>query len=100
MYIDKILIDKAEPDLSIADTMRKRDAVIDDLKSFMYKQNFDKSFIAHKNPDFILVIESRVSDIIREGINNNDIRQELMNGLNDALLVEISMSKLKTWLKR
>ena len=98
MYIDKILIDKAEPDFSLADTMRKREDVINDLKSYMYRVNFDKPFIARQYPVFILKIESRASDIIREGILEKDLESELMHDLNDEILAEESLNKLYDWL--
>lgn len=97
MYIDKILIDTAEPNLSIADTMRKRDAVIEDLKSYLYRENFDKAFIAHKNPDFVLVVESKVSDIIREGINEGDVLRELVYDLGYFSLAQEAYNKLNNW---
>jgi hypothetical protein len=94
MYIDNILIDKAEPDFRFADTIRKRDEVIEDLKYFLYKENFDKAFVAHQKPFFVLSIESKVGEILMNGINENDLKSELLNELQDEEEVNKILKKL------
>lgn len=100
MRVGNILIDKAEPDFRFADTMVKREETIDDLKSYLYKQNFEKAFISAKNPVFVLLAESKVNEIIRNGIDENDIKKELMQDhIDNYFMVEKSLNKLNRWMK-
>lgn len=99
MYIDNLLIDKAEPNFLFADTLRKRDEVIEDLKSYLYKQNFDKAFISRKEPLFALIAESKVNEIISDEINEETVMQELVDEWDSVVLAYIAYHKLNKWSK-
>lgn len=94
MYIENMLIDKAEPDFRFADTVKKRDEVIEDLKYFLYKENFDKSFVAKQNPVFVIKAVSKVNEILRNVNNEDALRAELLNELHDEVLVNKVLKKL------
>lgn len=74
MYIDNILIDKAEMDFRFCDTLKKREEAVDDMKHFLYKQNFDKPFIARQRATFVLTAASKVNDVIADDYDNRLIK--------------------------
>jgi len=66
MYINNLLIDRAETDFRFASTVRERDENVKDLCNHLYKENMDKAFISHQKPAFFLVAESKANMIIQQ----------------------------------
>ena len=80
MYIDNIPIDKAEMNFRFCDTIKKMEEEVEDMKHYLYKQNFDKAFIAHQEPTFFLTAQSKANEIIESDIDNllvPDLEEEL-----------------------
>jgi len=100
MYIDNLLIDTAEPNFLFADTVNKRAEVINDLKAYLYKENFEKVVFAGKEPIYMLVAESKVSEIIRDGINEENVLKELIYECSNVQAAERAFKKLNKWAKQ
>jgi hypothetical protein len=66
MFIDDLLIDSVEVDVSFCKTLRDREDQVRDAKVFMSKENLDKIFISNTLPHFILTGSSKVGQIIRD----------------------------------
>lgn len=75
MYINTILIDAAEMDFRFCDTIKKKEEQVEDMQAFLYKQNFDKAFIAHLEPTYYLTASSKANQIIEDDIDNKLVRE-------------------------
>lgn len=82
MYINNLLIDKAEMDFRFCDTMKKKEEQVEDMQAYLYKENFDKAFISHQEPTYYLTASSKANQIIEDDIDNklvSELEEELKN---------------------
>lgn len=94
MYIQNILIDKAEIDFSFCDTVSKREDQVNDLKYFLYKKNMDKAFISAQEPSFFIVSGSKANEIILEGCPDEELITELQKELITDFKIKSAMDRL------
>ena len=93
MYINNLLIDRAETDFRFASTVRERDENVKDLCNHLYKENMDKAFISHQKPAFFLVAESKANMIIQQD-NDEALEYELSHELDSHLKIKQAMYRL------
>lgn len=83
MYINSLLIDAIEVDFIFCDTLKKREARVEELCHFLANTHFSKSFVAHKKPHFRLVAGSRVNQAIKDDELINELVPELEKELQN-----------------
>lgn len=95
MYINNLLIDRAEMDFRFCDTVNKRNEAVSDMIAYLYKQNFDKAFIAHQKPTFCLTAGSKANDIIsEEDFITLALAEELKKELQDGSKIKNAIERL------
>lgn len=95
MYINNLLIDSVEVDFRFCDTQKKREERVEELCHYLGNEHFSKSFVAHQEPNFIMIAESKVNNIIREDEFKNKLVPELENELDQLKKLQISKTKLR-----
>lgn len=104
MYIHNMLIDKTEIDFSFCDTIKKREERVQEMRHYLYNNNFNKPFIARQEPVFYLSVSSKANDIIMQDIDNKlitELEDELLllRGKNILVRQEKSLNNLKKFNK-
>lgn len=77
MYINNILIDRAEIFFMPGQTLKQREKEVKDMKAYLYRENFDHSFVSKQDPSFFLVASSKANDLIYEDRDKNILLREL-----------------------
>lgn len=83
MFIQDILISKAEVDFQLCETLEQREDRVTDLKVFMANKHFSKAFVSCQEPVFYLIAQSDANFIIREDALENHLLPELENELKN-----------------
>lgn len=77
MFIGDMLIDQAEINFRLCKTLVQREDEVTDVKSFLFRKNFEKAFISHVEPVFYLVAESLANNIIKDDLFENKLVSDL-----------------------
>jgi len=77
MFIDNMLIDQAEINFRLCETLVQREDEITDVRLFLFRKNFDKAFISHVEPVFYLTAESLANNIIKDDLFENKLVPDL-----------------------